>query len=99
VLPFARYTLLRILLFAAVLTVLVLFSVRGLTLLVGALLISAALSYLLLSGPRAALVERLEARAEARAQGPRRRDAAARDAEAEDAAVDRASGRDRRPPS
>lgn len=94
-LPFARYTLLRILLFAAVVTVLVAIGARGVTLLVGGLLISAALSYLLLSGPRAAVVERLEARAAARAGAdrPGRRGAAERDAEVEDAEADRARGR------
>ncbi len=79
---FLRYTALRLLLLVAVAGVLVLLGVRGPLLVVLAVLISAALSYVLLSGPRNAVVRHLEQRAAARraAADP---DAAAEDAEDE----------------
>jgi hypothetical protein len=89
--PIVRYTLLRVLLFFAVFAFLVAVGMRGLLLIVAAFAITAALSYLVLAGPRRAVVERLEARAQARAAGPDRhkRDA---DADLEDAALDAAQG-------
>ncbi|WP_218123519.1 DUF4229 domain-containing protein [Quadrisphaera sp. DSM 44207] len=80
--PFVRYTMLRLLLLAGVIGVLLLAGVQGPLLLLLAVLISAGLSYVLLAGPRQAVVARLEQRAATRrtAEDP---DAAAEDAEDE----------------
>jgi hypothetical protein len=78
--PFVRYSLLRLTLLAAVLGVLFLLGARGLLLVLLAVVISAALSYVLLAGPREAFVQRMIERSEARA---RRVDP---DADAEDTA-------------
>jgi len=60
--PYARYSILRILLFAVVLLIGYAVGMREFLLLVFALVVSAVLSYLLLGGPRQALVERLQQR-------------------------------------
>lgn len=93
--PFFRYGLLRILLFFLVALLGYAVGMRGLLLVVFALVVSALLSYLLLGGPRRALVERLEQRTaarhqkaaakEAERQRSGRMSAAERDAAVEDA--------------
>jgi len=64
--PYARYSVLRILLFAVVLLIGYAVGMREFLLIVFALVVSAVLSYLLLGGPRQALVERLQQRTERR---------------------------------
>lgn len=64
--PYVRYTLMRFLLFAVVVLVGYATGMRGLLLIVFALVVSALLSYLLLGGPRQALVERLQQRTQLR---------------------------------
>ena len=85
-----RYTVLRLAVFVASLLLLALGGARGILLLVLATAVSAALSYLLLRGPRsalsAALEDRTRRRLEARAARPAtglRADEAAEDAEAD----------------
>lgn len=60
--PYARYAILRFLLFATVLLIGYAVGMRELLLLAFSLVVSALLSYLLLGGPRRALVARLEQR-------------------------------------
>lgn len=74
--PFIRYALMRILLFFLVALLGYAAGMRELLLVVFALVVSAVLSYLVLGGPRRALVERLEQRT-----AQRREKVAARDAE------------------
>lgn len=92
---FVRYALMRILLFFLVALLGYAVGMRELLLVVFALVVSALLSYLVLGGPRRALVERLEQRTAARREKVAARDlerqrsgrmsAAERDAAAEDA--------------
>jgi hypothetical protein len=92
---FVRYALMRILLFFLVALLGYAVGMRELLLVVFALVVSALLSYLVLGGPRRALVERLEQRTavrhqkaaarEAERQRSGRMSAAERDAAAEDA--------------
>jgi hypothetical protein len=83
--PFLRYTLLRLLVIAAAAVPLHLAGLRGALLLAAAVLLGAVLAYLVLAGPRRAMVEDAAA-GEAR-RGTPVRDA---DADAEDAADDAA---------
>ena len=83
--PFLRYTLLRFTLLLAVGAALYALGLRDLLLVALTVVISAVLSYLLLSGPRQVLVQRMEERAAARASRARPVD---EDAATEDAALD-----------
>ena len=82
--PVLSFTVLRIALLAAVLAVLYALGARGMLLLVLTAVISLALSYVLLAGPRAAVTRKLEERASGRgARGGRQsEDEAAEDREA-----------------
>ncbi|WP_180357574.1 DUF4229 domain-containing protein [Streptomyces sp. NP160] len=76
--PFVRYALMRILLFFLVALLGYAVGMRELLLVVFALVVSALLSYLVLGGPRRALVERLEQRTAARHERAAAREAAGR---------------------
>ena len=85
--PVVSFSILRLALFAAVLAVLYALGARGLLLLVLAAVISLALSYVLLAGPRAAVTRTIAKRAAGRRSGTGRRtgdDEAAEDEEAEE---------------
>ncbi len=82
--PFVSFTVLRIALLAAVIAVLYAVGARGLLLLVLAAVISLALSYVLLAGPRAAMTRQIEERVSGRVA----RKAPSGDEEVEDRAVD-----------
>lgn len=82
--PVIRYSLYRMGLFVAAVTVLYLGGARGLLLLVLSLLASLALSYVLLRGPREDVARALQERAGRRPGRPR----PGPDEAAEDAAVD-----------
>ena len=83
--PFLRYTLLRFTLLVAVGGLLHLLGLRDLLWILLTVVVSAALSYVLLAGPRQVVVERMEQRAAARtARAPR----VDEDAEVEDAAAE-----------
>ena len=84
--PFLRYTFLRLTLLLAVGVLLYAVGLRDLLLVAVTVVVSAALSYLLLAGPRQVVVDRMEQRVAARAARSRRVD---EDAAVEDAAVDR----------
>lgn len=60
--PALRYTMLRLTLFVAALALLIGLGARGFVLFVLAVLLSGVVSFFLLSGPRAAMSERLTAR-------------------------------------
>ena len=81
--PFLRYTALRLLLLVLVGAGLAFAGVRGLLWALITVAVTAALSYVLLAGPRDALLERLS-----RGRAPRRVDEDDEDATAEDAALD-----------
>lgn len=83
--PIVSFSVLRIALLAAVLAVLYALGARGLLLLGLAAVISLALSYVLLAGPRAAVTRKIEERVSGRAAraGRQSDDEAAEDREAE----------------
>jgi hypothetical protein len=85
--PVVSFSILRLALFAAVLVALYALGARGLLLLVLTAVISLALSYVLLAGPRAAVTRTIEERAAGRRSGTGRRtgdDEAAEDKEADE---------------
>jgi len=94
-----RYTVLRIAIFIASLALLYLIGVReSLLMLVFAAVISVALSYVLLGGPRDQLAQELATRVENRTQQKRQRPSGTQaDADVEDAAVDAAERRPTQP--
>ncbi|MFF1530618.1 DUF4229 domain-containing protein [Cellulomonas sp. NPDC058312] len=97
--PVVTYSLLRLALFVVCLVALVLAGTGYLFGVIGAAVLAALLSYLLLQGPRVRAAEWLQARAAARGDRPRLSRSAAQDAAAEDAAVDAADhGPDGLPP-
>ncbi len=82
--PYVSFTVLRLALLAAVIAVLYAAGARGFLLLVLAAVISLALSYVLLAGPRAAMTRQIEERVSGRVA----RRAPSQDELAEDRAVD-----------
>jgi hypothetical protein len=87
--PLLVYTVLRLALFVGVLAVIALIGARGWLLLLLAAVISFALSYVLLRGPRERLAEQVAARADPSRRRPGRlSNALDDDARAEDDAVD-----------
>lgn len=86
--PFFRYTVLRLALLLAVVAALYAIGARGALLLLMALLISAALSFILLRRPRDEVAQRIAQRAEGRIDSRLARKAA-EDNAAEDADADR----------
>jgi hypothetical protein len=100
--PFLRYTALRLAVLAGVGGALWLAGLRGLLWALVSVLVAAALSYVLLTGPREALLAQWSAARAARTAQPpraqrlRRAGAAPSDEDVEDARVD-AAERDRRP--
>jgi hypothetical protein len=97
--PVVTYSLLRLALFVVCLVALVLAGTGYLFGVIGAAVLAALLSYLLLQGPRVRAAEWLQARAAARGDRPRLSRSAAQDAAEEDAAVDAADhGPDGLPP-
>jgi hypothetical protein len=87
--PFVRYTLLRLLVLAAVGALLLAVGMRGLLWGVVTVLVAAAVSYLVLPGPRAEVLARLES---GRAAGRSRRGDAS-DEDVEDAAAEASAER------
>lgn len=87
--PVVSFTVLRLALLAAVIAILYAVGARGLLLLVLGAVISMALSYVLLAGPRAAVTRQIEERVAGRDRPAGR---LADDDAAEDADVDRSSG-------
>lgn len=98
--PFLVYTVLRLGLFVAVLAVVGLLGARGWLLLVIAAVVSFALSYVLLRGPRERLAAQVADRVGERTDPARRKQSKLDDdARAEDAAADDLGRADRPPPS
>jgi Protein of unknown function (DUF4229) len=96
--PLLKFTVLRLALFVAALAALALLGARGWLLLLLAAVVSLALSYVLLRGPReelaSSLAQRVGGGATPRSRRTGRRAAADRDAAVEDAAVEDAAGVD-----
>ena len=91
VLPVLKYTVMRLALFVVVLALLSWAGAGKLTAVVGAALVSALVSYLVLRGPRDEVARLLAHRVEARLDNPGRFGQGLReDEQVEDAAVDRA---------
>ena len=90
--PFLKYTLLRVALFAAVFGLLLLFRAGVVVAVIGAALVSMMLAYVLLRGPRDQVALRIEEHASHRIEAARQRAGAraAEDAALEDAADDAA---------
>jgi hypothetical protein len=92
VVPFLKYTLLRVALFAAVFGLLILLRAGLLVAVIGAALASMMLAYILLRGPREQVARRIEEHASHRLDAARQRAGArvAEDTAIEDAAAEAA---------